>query len=148
MSDVISGEILFFLISVSTGILILFGYDLLRAFRRVFVHGNLWLAIEDFLYWSIAGIVAFAVIFINNSGMLRGFSIIAMLLGMMLYHKSISRFIIGAISGILKLIVSIIRGIFNVLTFPFRFISKKMRNRTFKMLKNRLKRVKMTLKKK
>jgi len=148
MSDIINGEILFFLISVSTGVLILFGYDLLRAFRRVFVHGYLWLAIEDFLYWSIAGIAAFGVIFINNSGMLRGFSIIAMLLGMMLYHKSISRLIIKVVSGILKLIMSVIRAIFNVLTFPLRFISKKMRNKTLKMLKKHIKEVKMTLYKK
>lgn len=148
MSDVINSEILFFLISVSAGVLILFGYDLLRAFRRVFAHGYLWLAIEDFLYWSIAGIVAFGVIFVNNSGMLRGFSMIAMLIGMMIYHKSISRYIIGAISGILKLIAGIIGAIFNVLTLPLRFISKKMRNKTTKMLKNNIKRFKMTLYKK
>lgn len=148
MSEVIKSELLFFGISLFTGILILFGYDLLRAFRRVFLHSSFWLAVEDFLYWSIAGIVSFGVIFVKNSGALRGFSLMAILLGMALYYKSVSRYILKGVSWVLQLITSAVRWIFHILLFPFFFLSKKMRKIAQKTLKNRIKEVKMTICKK
>jgi spore cortex biosynthesis protein YabQ len=148
MSEVIKSELLFFGISLSTGILILFGYDLLRAFRRVFLHSNFWLAVEDFLYWSIAGIVSFGVIFVKNSGALRGFSLAAILLGMALYHKSVSRYILKGVSWVLQLVTGAVRWILHILLFPFFFLSKKMRKIAQKTLKNRIKEVKMTICKK
>lgn len=148
MSQIIQNEVFFFLICMATGVLIMFGYDMLRALRQVFPHGNLLLAFEDFFFWSGAGILTFCVIFLKNSGILRGFSIGAILLGMMLYHKSVSRMILWGVSGILRLIVMVFDTIIGIITFPFTFLSKKMRKKSLKGLKNHIKEVKMTLYKK
>ncbi len=91
----------------------------------MFLHSNFWLAVEDFLYWSIAGIVSFGVIFVKNSGALRGFSLAAILLGMALYHKSVSRYILKGVSWVLQLVTGAVRWILHILLFPFFFLSKK-----------------------
>lgn len=76
MSEVIHGEILLFLISASTGVLILFVYDLLRVLRRVFPRGAVLVGIEDLLYWCAAGILIFYMIFTKNSGSLDRKSVV------------------------------------------------------------------------
>lgn len=148
MSEVIKNELLFFGISFLLGIVILFGYDMLRALRKAFQHSNFMLAVEDFLYWTVAGIVTFTVIFAENSGILRGFSLIATLLGMILYNRSISRFIVLGVSKFLLLVTSAIKWIVHVLLFPVLFLSKKMRKIARKSLKNKIKEVKMLVTKK
>lgn len=145
MSSEIQGEVFFFLVCASTGVLLMFGYDLLRALRRVFPHGNLLLAVEDFLYWSIAGILAFGVIFLKNSGVVRGFSLCAMAFGMALYYISASRFILKAVSAGLRFFVTILSKITGIVCYPFAFLTKKVCKNPKKALKKRVKEVKMTL---
>lgn len=145
MSIEIQGEIFFCLVCASTGVLLMFGYDLLRAVRRVFRHGNLLLAIEDFLYWSMAGILTFGVIFLKNSGVVRGFSLCAIVFGMGLYHISASRFILQAVSAGLRFITTILSKIAGIVCSPFVFLAKKVCKKPKKALKKRIKEVKMTL---
>lgn len=148
MSSEIQGEIFFFLVCVSAGALLLFGYDLLRALRRVFPHGSLLLAAEDFLYWSAAGILAFGVIFLKNSGVVRGFSLCAIVLGMGLYHGSVSLWILKGVSVGLGFIVAILRKIAGIIYRPLCFFRKKVCKKPKKALKKRIKEVKMSLRNK
>ena len=145
MSAIIQNEIFFFLVSVSVGVLMLFGYDLLRALRTLFPHGTILLAVEDFLYWCAAGIAVFLVIFIKNSGVLRGFSLMAILIGMVLYNQSVSRLIMKGISNVLKLAARTIRTILRVILFPFVFLTKKIGKSARKRLKKQIKKVKMKI---
>lgn len=137
MSEVIRHEIIFFGISLLVGSAILLGYDVLRAIRRVWTHNNLALAIEDFLYWSLAGIAVSVVVFKENSGNLRGFFVIAVLLGMIGYHQTVSKYI-----------VLILTQALHTIFLPILFLSKKMRKNTRKTLKNRIKEVRMIIMKK
>lgn len=143
MSGVIQGEALFFLASVSTGVLLLFGYDLLRALRAVFPGGKGILAAGDFLYWCLAGVAAFCVMVQKNSGVLRGFSVAGMLLGMLLYHASLSKWILKAFTLILRAISTAIRWFFHLLCTPWRFFSKKVGKKAQKRLKKKVKEIRM-----
>lgn len=147
MSEVIHGEVLFFGVSVLTGVLIFAGYDLLRALRCVFPGHKGVLGALDFCYWCTAGIVAFGMILFKNSGILRGFSIIGMLLGMIIYYKSLSRLAVRVLSGLLQLISTAIKKILHFLLIPGRFFLKKYRKITLKTLKKKLKRVKINFNK-
>ncbi len=139
----IRGEALFFLISVSTGVLLLFGFDLLRAVRAVFGRHKVLLGGLDFFYWCFAGACAFGVIFQENSGTLRGFSVIGMFLGMAVYHLSISRWIFRIYTVMLRGISTAILWILHILCAPWRFFGKKVGKTAQKTLKNKVKEIRM-----
>lgn len=88
-------EVLFLGISVITGAGLFFFYDLFRVFRRIVPHGEFWIAVEDFLYWLICAVTVFVVLYRNNDGMIRGFALGGVVLGMVLYLVVLSRLVIG-----------------------------------------------------
>lgn len=85
MSSRIVGELEFFVRSFVWGVGITILYDGLRLFRRVIRHGTLAVSIEDLLYWMVYAGLLFRMIYLENDGMIRGFALLAVLLGMILY---------------------------------------------------------------
>ena len=99
-------------------------------------------------YWSSAGILAFGIIFLKNSGVVRGFSLCAMMMGMALYHLSASRPVLKMVSGVLRFLKKVVGKFIKIAGYPLSFFAKKMRKitkRPKKALKKRIKEVKMTL---
>lgn len=91
-------ELSFFFRSVLWGMVLLFFYDILRIGRRLFPRRSLFVSLEDLLYWILAGIFLFAKMYQVNEGRLRGYSVIAVGLGMVLYSGTISgRFVSMAV---------------------------------------------------
>ena len=105
VTDVISFDIAEILLETEQGMLTIKGADLhvnrltlekgevdiegridgIRIFRRVIPHGTVAVALEDILYWLICGISIFRMLYVENSGAIRGFAIAAVVLGMLLY---------------------------------------------------------------
>lgn len=135
MSDVIQNEAFFFLTCTATGVLLVFAYDLLRIMRRVFKHGTFLTGFEDFLYWSISAFVIFCMIYEKNNGAIRGFAIAGIVLGVLLYHESVSQYIVKWISSALKFIFRGMSKIFDIISRPLRFLSKYLRKIKDKRLK-------------
>lgn len=79
------GELDFFVKAFAWGIWITLPYDGLRLFRRLVRHGTAWVAAEDFIYWAAYGLLLFRMVYLENDGMIRGFALLAVLLGMILY---------------------------------------------------------------
>jgi spore cortex biosynthesis protein YabQ len=86
MNQAITVELQFFLISVLWGSIILFAYDGLRILHRLIKHGAIFLAAEDIIFWAAAGIFIYSMIYRQNSGIIRGFSVAGITIGMVLYH--------------------------------------------------------------
>ena len=63
-------------------------YDVIRIFRRLIPHGTAAVAVEDILYWFICGVSIFRMLYLENSGAIRGFAIAAVVLGMLLYLQA------------------------------------------------------------
>lgn len=79
-------EARFFLLSLLTGILLLFAYDLIRIVR-LFVPHKKWLVfLIDYLFWFVGSFLVFVMIYQVNDGIIRGFSVAAMVVGMLAYH--------------------------------------------------------------
>lgn len=135
MSDVIQNEAFFFLTCAATGVLLVFAYDILRIMRRVFKHGTFLTGLEDFLYWSISAFVIFCMIYEKNNGAIRGFAIAGIVLGVLLYHESVSQYIVKGISTALKFIFRGISKVFDILSRPLRFLSKYLKKIKDKRLK-------------
>ncbi len=67
VSDVIDVDS-FFLTAILTGMFLAGVYDLILIFRNIIKHKNIFVSIEDFIYWNFVGIFLYIVIFVSNSG--------------------------------------------------------------------------------
>ena len=109
VSDGIHQELVFLLISFALGEGLVMLYDVFRIFRKVVPHGVIWISVEDVLYWIVAALLIFGMIFQENDGLIRGFAIGGILLGMLFFNHFVSAFLIRSISGILKKILEILK---------------------------------------
>ena len=121
MSQVILKEIQTVGTALVCGAFITFVYDLLRIFRRVISHGNVWIGVEDFFFWIWTSLWIFSVLYRENDGSLRLYTILAMVLGMIVYHRSISEFFVSFTGGTLKKQLTVLKKLYN------RIIIKKNR---------------------
>lgn len=124
-------ELLFFFQSVLWGIFLIFFYDLLRIGRRLFPRQTLLVSLEDLAYWSLAGIFLFGKMYQANEGKIRGYSIVAVMLGMALYSYSISGRFVSMAVRILEIPMKFLISMEKRLLFAVRhckiLISKKLR---------------------
>jgi spore cortex biosynthesis protein YabQ len=149
MNPAITIELQFFLLSILWGGLLLLAYDVLRIFRRLIKHGIILVAIEDLIFWLLASLFIFTMIFQKNNGIIRGFSIIGMLLGIILYHFSISEWLVNSITKLIQTLLSPIKAAIKQIIRFFRFLwtlGKKEINNLLYRLKKIKKSVKITLK--
>lgn len=126
-------ELLFFFQSVLWGTLLLFFYDLLRIGRRLFPREAVFVSVEDLVYWSLAGIVLFGRMYQANEGNIRGYAVVAVILGMVLYACTVSRVFVSASVKILRIPMNFLISIEKRLLFTARhckiLILKKLRKR-------------------
>lgn len=152
----ISGSIFkeadFFVVSMFSGCLMVFVYDVLRVLRRLLSHGTVLIAIEDILYWIFCAFFIFAMLYQKNEGLIRGFAIGAILLGMLLYNHFISPRVIKGVVWLAKKVLWIISTPFRLakklLKRPTEFVrrkSAKMGKKVKKLLKKAYKAGKMIL---
>ncbi len=86
MNEAVIPELELLAFSFLSGIICFFGYDLLLVLRIFFRRSPLLEKVEDILYWLAASIFVFSVIYEKNSGVIRAYSILGMLAGMVLYR--------------------------------------------------------------
>ncbi len=91
-------ESLFMLYALFAGIGITFVYDLLRIFRRVIPHNLFWVSVEDLAFWIFCAVEVFLLMYYMNNGVLRWFAVLGALAGMLLYNKTVSRFLVKYLS--------------------------------------------------
>jgi len=94
MSEGILLELQFFFRAFGWGILMMLLYNVLQVLRKVIRHSVFAVAVEDILYWVVCGVLIFRMLYLENSGAVRGFAIAAVLLGMLahlqfekIFHK-------------------------------------------------------------
>lgn len=112
MSETIGLELMFFFVSIKSGAFLLLAYDFLRIFRRILKHKRFFVAMEDLLFWIIASIYLFGIMYEQNDGVIRGFSILGMGLGMIIYYNLLSNIVINISTIILRKIIMLINSNF------------------------------------
>lgn len=80
------------------GILLAFGYDLLRILRRIVPHGTIGISVEDILFWAACGVVIFLLLYDENDGYIRGYILGQIVLGALIYRLLLGRFLMKWIS--------------------------------------------------
>lgn len=117
ISETILKEADILLKAFATGMLLIFVYDLLRIIRRLLPHGVSAIAIEDVLFWTGSAIIIFSMLYQENDGYLRGFSIGGVIAGMVLYSLMFSKYIV-------KISVFVLEKVLYVLFYPIKKIVK------------------------
>ncbi len=87
----IFGELILLAESLAAGVFLMAFYDGLRIFRLAVRHGTLWTGIEDVIYWAMSSFITFLLLLHQNSGILRWYSVVGVLSGMLVYNITVSR---------------------------------------------------------
>lgn len=85
--EAIVGQLQYVLASFAWGVALMFFYDFILVFRYMKKHGRFGVFIEDWIFWAVAAILVFRMIFALNNGVLRSFFVFAFLLGMVGYRR-------------------------------------------------------------
>lgn len=102
-------------------------YDLIRIFRRVIAHGNFWIGVEDFAFWIWTALWIFSVLYRENDGSFRMYTILAMVLGMIFYHGTLSEPFVRFSGKVLKKVVSLFLYPLKKLKNRISFFGKKLK---------------------
>ena len=81
---------------------LMFLYDILRIARIVIPHSIAVLSIEDIIYWMIAGVLMFLLLYKEDAGSIRWFAVALTALGMIVYNFAVSRFTVPFIGKVLR----------------------------------------------
>lgn len=110
-------------------------YDLIRIIRRVVPHGVIAIALEDVLYWAGTALLVFQLLYRENDGAVRGYALFAVAAGMLIYHRTVSGWLVEHIAGILNWCLGIVlkplsviwRKVVQVFRVAVRFYKKKLK---------------------
>lgn len=145
VSETIGHEALLFGISLLAGAGLFLLYDILRIIRRILPHGTVAVGIEDFFYWLVCTGVVFVMLYRENDGMVRGFALLGMAVGTVLYYLLLSRYVVSLHVFLLKSVLQLLHKVFGVLFAPVIRLGKKVGRFLKKELKKLVRAVKMGL---
>ncbi len=91
MKQLIAEQVQFILLMTMSGMALMAGYDVLRIFRWLFSHGEVSIAAEDILYWTIVSVPVFYLFLEYHDGIIRWYGIVAVFSGIILYEYGLSR---------------------------------------------------------
>lgn len=118
MNTGIMEEVYFFLNSLVMGILITFVYDFLIILRKVIRHNIFFISLEDLLFWIATAIAIFAMLYEENNGVPRWFSIVGAMVGMMVYKLTVSRWYVMGMTKVLHVLLYLLSRVVIVLAKP------------------------------
>lgn len=113
-----------FVQSLLLGAAMVFLYDLLRMLRRVFLHGIIWVSIEDFFYWLVVSVYFFLRLCQANDGIIRAFILLGMVSGAWLYYRLCSRHFMGWFTKIIFRIKKELKKWYRMVTIKIKKLKK------------------------
>lgn len=137
-----NSQVITFLITIATGIILGVLFDGYRVLRGTFRPKVLTTWFTDLLYWLLATVIVFLALVISNWGELRFYVFLGIISGVVFYYRLLSLYTIRLFSVVIKVIkktIMLIKRIFVVLlikpvvlcmeiiAFPFKFINRKVR---------------------
>lgn len=123
-----------FLLGMALGLL----YDIFRIFRMLIPHKNIFVDLEDLIYWVLTAYLVFRTLFQFNEGKLRGYAFLGMFLGVLIYTLTMRQLLLLIVK---KLLPFWIKGM-GFAKKPFKRLAGYIR----KALKNMVLEVKMAIK--
>lgn len=148
MDNTIAMQLYSLLIFTISGIAIGIFFDIFRILRRTFKTPDIITYIEDTIFWICTGLFFLFLLFKFNNGEIRNYVIIGIIMGILIYLLTISKYfikmnvtIINFLKKILLYPIKLIYGILRKILSPFSFIviniNKSFKNNVEKCLNNK-----------
>lgn len=131
-----SEQLYLFFIAFVLGFATGFVYDIIKTFRRIIKHNSFFVHLEDLLYWLIVTFALFYVLLVKNSGEVRGFCIIALLIGIGVYSIALSNTIVKLLTRIINCFLKMVMRIAKIILMPINKLLSALR-KPFGVLKSR-----------
>ncbi|MBR5320257.1 MAG: spore cortex biosynthesis protein YabQ [Clostridia bacterium] len=116
-----------FLLSLGFGFIMGILYDLFRIVKISISKGKLATIISDILYCIFLCFALFLFCLTVNEGEIRLYLLLGSMAGFFVYYFSLGVIIFSFSEKIIAFIKAIIKSVFNIISYPFRFIFGKMR---------------------
>lgn len=111
--------------SVILGAAMFLLYDLIRMFRRIFLHGIIWVSVEDFFYWLVVGSYFFLRLCQVNDGIIRAYILLGMVLGAWLYYRICSRYFVRWFTKIILRVKKRLKKWYKLVTIKIKKLRKQ-----------------------
>lgn len=128
--------------SILVGVILGFLFDLFRGLRWEGIR-DIWVYIQDALFWLVSALIIIVSTFLINKGELRGYMLIGYVLGSGFYILLFSKYVLA----ILKFINKKIRDLFKALIKAINIDKLKIKNSPKEKEKNKKKNFKINFKK-
>ena len=102
-------------------------FDLFRVWRKIVRPGRVSTGISDMLFWILAGIGLFSVVYNVNNGELRWFEFMGILIGALIYFLVFSHICITVFNGIAQILAKITLLILKIVLTPLVFLYKMIK---------------------
>lgn len=111
-----------FLVFSLTGVTIGVLFDFFRILRRTIKTSNIITYIEDVLFWILTGLLVLYNIWYFNSGEIRIYMFLGIILGVLIYMSTLSNILIKILSKILQMLIKVLELPFKTIITIFRKI--------------------------
>ncbi|NMA85188.1 MAG: spore cortex biosynthesis protein YabQ [Epulopiscium sp.] len=129
-----------FLLTVLTGACLGLLYDGFRIFRKAIPHFDLMTNLEDLLYWVVVALAVFYILFNENYGEVRGFALLGVGVGSVLYFLIFSPWLMKISTKIINIVKRFLRWMIRIVFSPLRWLHKILRKPYIKIQSNMKKR--------
>jgi len=116
------GQAMLFLSTVLVGAVIGLFYDVFRVFRKTARHPTWAVQLEDLFFWLAATVGTFYFMLTRSYGEIRPFAIIGVVLGVVLYFATISRWVVKICVIIVTYLKRVIAAAVRIILLPIRLL--------------------------
>ncbi len=120
-NQLVNEQALLFFECLRVGIVMGIVYDLLRISRKLIKHLDIFVHIEDLLYWVGCSILAFSMVYMHNYANIRIFAFIGIILGAVFYFITFSVLFMKVATKVIEWLQVAIKYIFNLVMVPIKW---------------------------
>ncbi len=135
MEVVVADQTIMFLQACLLGFVLGFFYEIFRILRLMFKTGATAVFVQDLLYWSASALVSFLFIVTVNSGQLRIFLLLGIIIGMIIYYFTLGALIMKASKAIIGFIRRVFRFLYRRIVTPMQRFNAFMKRKAVRFAK-------------
>lgn len=121
-----------FMMFIVNGVLIGFLFDIFRILRKTFKTNDIITYIEDISFWILTGLLTLYFVFYYNNGEIRFYIFLGIILGILVYILTISKYIIKFSVTIINFVKDTISKVIKFVFYPLKLVINFLRKLLFR----------------